>query len=117
MGLSVSGPTTGPAIGQAVQIPASGQTIVITGVGIANVPPAAPANGITVYPSFFFGRGAYGQVMLDDVRTTYLTNADKFDPLNQLRVMGWKCYYGTIILNQQFAARIESTSAFSATFG
>ena len=117
LGLSASGPTTGPAIGQAVQIPASGQTVVITGVGMAFTPPAAPANGITVYPSFVFGRGAYGQVMLDDVRTTYLTNADKFDPLNQLRVMGWKCYYGTIILNQLFAARIESTSAFSATFG
>jgi hypothetical protein len=104
-------------IGQAVQIPAAGQTVIITGVGVAQVPPAAPANTIVVYPSFIFGRGAYGQVMLDDVRTTYLTNADKFDPLNQLRVMGWKCYYGTIILNQLFAARIESVSAFSATFG
>lgn len=117
LGLSTSGPTSGPMIGQAVQIPASGQTVVITAVGVAQTPPAPPANGITVYPSFVFGRGAYGQVMLDDVRTTYLTNADKFDPLNQLRVMGWKCYYGTIILNQQFAARIESTSAFSTTFG
>ena len=100
-----------------MQIPAAGQTVVITGIGLAQVPPAAPGNGITVYPTFVFGRGAFGQVMLDDVRTTYLTNADKFDPLNQLRVMGWKCFYGTIILNQLFAARIESTSAFSTTFG
>lgn len=117
LGLSTAGPTSGPMIGQAVQIPAAGQTVVITAVGVAQTPPAAPANGITVYPTFVFGRGAYGQVLLDDVRTTYLTNADKFDPLNQLRIMGWKCFYGTIILNQLFAGRIESTSAFSATFG
>ena len=37
--------------------------------------------------------------------------------LNQLRVVGWKVFYGTIIENQQFFARIESTSAFSASFG
>lgn len=117
LALSPSGPTSGPMIGQATQIPADGRTIILTGTGVAQTPPASPANGVTVYPSFVFGRGAYGQVMLDDVRTTYLTTADKFDPLNQLRVMGWKCFYGTIILNQQFAARVESTSAFSTTFG
>jgi len=32
-------------------------------------------------------------------------------------VVGWKVMYGTIILNQQFFMRLESTSAFSATFG
>jgi N4-gp56 family major capsid protein len=117
LGISAAGPTSGPMVGQAVQIPASGQTVVISGIGLAQVPPAAPGNLITVYPTFVFGKGAFGQVMLDDVRTTYLTNADKFDPLNQLRVMGWKCFYGTIILNQLFAARIESVSAFSTTFG
>ena len=60
---------------------------------------------------------AYGQVMLDDVKFTYLTGADKSDPINQLRVVGWKCFYGPLIQNVQFAMRIESTSAFSATFG
>ena len=70
-----------------------------------------------MYPTFVFGRGAYGQVVLDEIKYTYLDKADKSDPLNQLRVVGWKCMYGTILLNVQFFMRIESTSAFSATFG
>ena len=116
LGLSAAGPTVGPLQGQAVQLQ-PGTTAVITGLGVAQSPPAAPGSGITVYPSFLFGRGAYGQVMLDNAKFTYLKDADKSDPLNQLRIVGWKAYYGTIILNAQFAARIESTSAFSATFG
>ena len=116
LGLSTAGPTSGPMQGQATQL-AGGQTVVITGIGASQVPPAAPATGVTVYPSYVFGRGAYGQVMLDDVKFTYLKEADKSDPLNQLRVMGWKAMYGTIFLNQQFMKRIESTSAFSTSFG
>lgn len=112
----VAGPTTGPLQGQATQL-AGGQTVVLTNTGVAQTPPAAPANGVTVYPTFIIGRGAYGQVMLDEIKTTYLKNADKSDPLNQLRVVGWKIFYGTLIENNQFFMRIESTSAFSATFG
>ena len=116
LGLTTSGPTIGPQAGQAVQL-AGGQTVVITGIGAAQTPPAAPGTGFTVYPTYVIGRGAYGQVMLDDARFTYLKEADKSDPLNQLRVVGWKCFYGTLIENQQFFMRIESLSAFSATFG
>lgn len=116
LGLSSSGPVVGPMQGQAVQM-SGGQTVTITGLGTAQTPPAAPATDITVYPTYIIGRGAYGQVMLDDAKFTYLKEADKSDPLNQLRVIGWKCFYGTLIQNQQFFMRIESTSAFSATFG
>jgi N4-gp56 family major capsid protein len=116
LGVSAAGPSVGPFAGQATQL-AANQTVVITGVGIPQVPPAAPANGITVYPTFIFGRGAYGQVKLDDVRFTYLKDADKSDPLNQLRVVGWKAFYGTLLENVQFFMRVESTSAFSVTFG
>jgi N4-gp56 family major capsid protein len=91
--------------------------VTITNIGTAQVPPAAPATGVTVYPCFFFGRGAYGQVVLEDVKTSFLTSADKSDPLNQQRVVGWKVFYATIILNQTFFARTECASAFSATFG
>jgi len=111
-----AGPPVGPFAGQATQI-APNQTIVLTNIGLAQVPPAAPAAGITVYPTFIFGRGGYGQVKLDDVRFSYLTGADKSDPLNQLRIVGWKCFYGTLLENSQFFMRIESTSAFSVTFG
>lgn len=116
LGLSPSGPTTGPLQGQATQM-AAGATVTITGVGVAQTPPAAPATGVTVYPTFVFGKGAYGQVVLDDIKTTFLKTADKSDPLNQLRVIGWKVFYGTLIQNQTFFCRIESTSAFTATFG
>ena len=116
LGLTTSGPTVGPMQGQAVQI-AAGSTVVITGIGAAQTPPAVPATGVTVYPTYIIGRGAYGQVMLDDAKFTYLKEADKSDPLNQLRVVGWKVFYGTLISNQQFFMRIESTSAFSSTFG
>ncbi len=116
LALSASGPTSGPLQGQATQL-APGQTVTLTGIGTAQTPPAAPATGVTVYPTFVFGRGAYGQVKLQDIQTSFLTGADKSDPLNQLRVVGWKVFYGTIILNQTFFARIESSSAFTATFG
>jgi N4-gp56 family major capsid protein len=116
LGLSPAGPTVGPLTGQAVQL-TGGTTVTITGIGAFQTPPAAPATGVTVYPSWIFGRGAYGQVMLDNVQFTYLKDADKSDPINQLRVVGWKCFYGTLIQNVQFAMRVESTSAFNATFG
>ena len=116
LGVCAAGPTVGPLAGQATQL-APGQTVSITGIGLAQSPPAAPATGVTVYPTYIFGRGAYGQVKLDEIKYTYLDKADKSDPLNQLRVIGWKTMYGTILLNQTFFGRIESTSAFAATFG
>ncbi len=116
LGLCVAGPTSGPLQGQATQL-APNQNVVITGLGVAQTPPAAPATGVTVFPTFVIGRGAYAQVELDDVKFSYLTGADKSDPLNQLRVIGWKVFYGTLITNQNFFARIESASAYTATFG
>ena len=116
LALSASGPTVGPLAGQATQL-APNQTVIITGTGVAQTPPAAPATGLTVYPTFVIGRGAYAQVMLDDVKFTYLTGADKSDPLNQLRVLGWKAFYGTLLVNQLFFARIESVSAYTSAFG
>ena len=115
LGLSASGPATGPLAGNAVQL-ASGATVVITGTGASQTPPAAPATGVTVYPTFFFGTDAYGQVVLDDVEYNYLSSADKSDPMNQTRVVSWKMFYGTIILNNAYMARTEAGSAFSATY-
>ena len=116
LGLSPQSPTVGPLAGQAVQI-APGTAVTITGVGVTRVPPAAPATGVTVYPTFIFGKGAYAQVMLDEAKVSYLEKAEKIDPLNQLRIVGWKIFYGTLIINQQFFMRIESASQFSPTFG
>jgi N4-gp56 family major capsid protein len=118
LGLSSAGPTSGPFIGQAVQM-AGNQTVTITGLGVTQAPPAFPgnANGLTVYPTFIIGRGAYAQVELDGVKFTYLKDADKSDALNQLRIVGWKAFYGTLLSNVMFMARIESVSAYTATFG
>ena len=116
LGVSAQGPTTGPLQGQATQLPPN-TVITVTALGASQVPPAAPATGVTVYPTFIFGRGAYAQVVLDNAKFTYLKEADKSDPLNQLRVVGWKNYYGTLIQNAQFMLRLESTSAFSTIFG
>lgn len=115
LALSGSGPAVGPLAGQATQL-ASGSTVVLTGIGTAQVPPAAPATGVTVYPTIFFGMDAYGQVLLDNVEYHYLKDADKSDPMNQTRVVSWKMMYGTIILNQAYMARTEASSAFSAGY-
>jgi N4-gp56 family major capsid protein len=112
LGLSASGPTVGPLAGQATQL-ASGSTVVITGVGAAQTPPAAPATGVTVFPTYFIANHSYGQVLLENPEFFYLTGADKSDRLNQTRVVSWKLFYSSIILNQAFLARVESSSAFT----
>lgn len=112
LGLSISGPSTGPLAGQATQL-TGGQTVVIAGVGTAQTPPAAPATGISIFPTIFIGNHSYGQVLLENPEFHYLTGADKSDPLNQTRVVSWKVFYGTILLNQAFLARVESSSAFA----
>lgn len=116
LGTSSSGPTVGPLAGQAVGL-APGAVITVQSVGVSRVPPAAPANGISVYPTFFFGRDAYAQVMLDDMKFYFLDKAEKVDPLNQLYMVGWKCMWNTLILNNNFMGRVEATSNFSASFG
>jgi N4-gp56 family major capsid protein len=109
---TTSGPTSGPLAGQATQL-ASGATVVLTGIGIAQTPPAAPATGVTVFPTIFIGNHSYGQVILENPEFFYLTGADKSDRLNQTRVVSWKVFYGSIILNQAFLVRTESSSAFT----
>jgi N4-gp56 family major capsid protein len=115
LGLCASGPTSGPLAGQATQL-ASGATVVITGVGASQVPPAAPATGVSVYPTFVIGENAYGAVELDSAKFEYLKEADKSDRHNQLRLIAWKIFYGMIILNQAFLMRIECGSAFAPTY-
>lgn len=116
LGVSGSGPTVGPLAGQAIGL-AAGAAVTVTGVGVARTPPAAPAATVTVFPTFVFGKDAYAQVMLDDMKFYFLDKPEKVDPLNQLYMVGWKCMWNTLILNNNFMGRIESTSAFSAAFG
>jgi N4-gp56 family major capsid protein len=112
LGLCYSGPSIGPLAGQATQL-TGGQTVVITGVGTAQTPPAAPATGVYVFPTIFIANQSYGQVLLENPEFHYLTGADKSDPNNQTRVVSWKVFYGSIILNQGFLVRTEHSSAFT----
>jgi N4-gp56 family major capsid protein len=116
LGLSTSGPTAGLYQGQATQL-AAGATVVITGLGLFQVPPAAPATGVTVYPTLVFGAEYWACTELEGVTWTSLFEADKSDPLNQLRIVGWKDFQGYVILNQQFGCRIESSVSNTGTFG
>jgi N4-gp56 family major capsid protein len=113
---SASAQTTGPLAGQAAILPA-GTTAVLTGIGLVQIPPAAPATGITVYPTFVFGQGYFACLQLEGAKWTFLGEADKSDVLNQLRVIGWKIFEGFVILNQQFGCRIETSVSNSGTFG
>jgi N4-gp56 family major capsid protein len=115
LGVCSAGPLSGPFQGQATQL-AGGQTVVITNIGVFQVPPSAPATGVTVYPSWVLAKYAYTQVVLDDIQVQLLDKADKSDPYNQLREATWKVDYGTMLDNNLFAIRIESASQFSTTF-
>ena len=113
---SPSGPTQGNLQGQATQLP-GGTTVTLTGVGVSKTPPAAPAAGVTVYPTFIFGVDSYATVTLSDIEVNYLDKPEKIDPANQLRMASFKLYNGTFIKNASFALRIESGSQFSLTNG
>ncbi len=118
LGLTTSGPSSGPATGQAVQLPAN-TLITITGIGLAQVPPAVPATNVTVYPIFVFGEDSYGVLKFEgkNVDWSYLDKAEKADPHNQTRVVAWTAWDGAMILNSSFMARIECASAFGPAFG
>ena len=116
LGLTTSGPSSGPFQGQAIGI-APGTAVVITGLGSMAIPPAAPATGVTVYPTFIFGKNAFACLKLEGVSWNRLMDADKSDPHNQLRSIGWKLFEGWCIKDQRFLCRLETTASNSGTFG
>lgn len=115
LAVTSAGPLSGPFQGQSTQL-AGGQTVVLTALGVYQVPPSAPATGVTVYPSWLLAKYAYTQVVLDDIQVQLLDKADKSDPYNQLREATWKVDYGTMLDNNLFAIRMESASQFSTAF-
>ena len=116
LGLSASGPTTGPYAGQAVQL-AAGSTAVITGIGLPQVPPAPPATGVTVFRTYVFGEHYFAALELKNIQWYRLMNADKSDPFNQLRIIAWKGWDGMVIMNQLFGGGIESSASGTGAFG
>ena len=75
---------------------------------------------VDVYATLFFGADAYGIVDLagHNLRSIYkpLGSAGAADPLDQQQTMGWKCMFGTKIIQDAFMLRLEtSTSTGSNT--
>lgn len=69
-------------------------------------------SNVDVYPILFFGKEAYGTVPLRGqgaVSPTVLRPGvrDKSDPLGQRGYVGWKTWHLTLILNQNWMARLE----------
>lgn len=94
--------------------PSTSATFVVGATG-AVAPPNCPVTGTTgnVHVSYIFGRGHYGVTKLSQGLRAYITaaGADKSDPLDQRRTMGWKRMMKAIVLNPNFGRRIESVSA------
>lgn len=83
----------------------------------AKVAPANPADTKTVYVSWVFGRDAYGRVELDRMSLqSYITppGPSWSNPLAQGRKVGSKVMWKSFILDNDFFARIETTSAFAS---
>ena len=99
-----------------MQIPAA-TTVVITALGIPQLPPAPPASGVTVFPNYVLGRDYFAALELAAIEWNKLTTADKSDPHNQLKIIGWKGWDGSIILNQLFGAIIECSASGTGAFG
>ena len=70
------------------------------------------ASTVTVYPTFFLGRGAYGVSEWSGMETFYkpLGSGGNKDPLNQVATVGAKIDFGAIILQQAALLRVESAA-------
>jgi len=80
-------------------------------------PPAAPANQVEVFVSWIFGQEAFGRVELNGMSlASYLTpaGASYSNPLAQGRKVGTKVMWKCFIIDNNFFARIESASGYSA---
>jgi N4-gp56 family major capsid protein len=95
---------------------AAGATVTITTApaGTEAVAPASPTDQKVVWTSFVFGKGAFGKVVLDGMSLqAYLTpNSPSYsNPLVQGRKVGAKVMWKPFILDNNYFARIETTSS------
>lgn len=116
LALTASGPAQGPLQGHAVQL-SPGATVTLTGLGSAKTPPAPPANGTTVYPTWVFGKDAFCTVTLADLEMYVIDTAERVDPVNQTKMCSFKFFNNVFVKNNAFAIRIESTGTTALAFG
>lgn len=92
-------------------------TITTAPAGTEAVAPVSPANGVSVYPGFVLGRGAFGTTVLNGMSLqTFVTpkGASDSDPLSQRRKVGAKYMRKSFILDNDFMERFETSSGIAA---
>jgi N4-gp56 family major capsid protein len=97
---------------------ASSEYLITTApAGTETVAPSSPASGVSVYPGFVCGKGAYGTVMLNGMALqTFITpeGSSDSDPLAQRRKVGAKVMRKTWVLDPSWIERFETSSALAA---
>lgn len=67
---------------------------------------------LTAHVSFVFGQNAYAVTNLQNMQTYTQGPGSVADPLEQKMTVGWKVGFKSVILNNNFFARIESISRY-----
>jgi len=101
-----------------LQAASSTFTIQTAPAGTEAVAPVSPATGVSVYPGFVCGRGAFGTAVLNGMSLqTFVTpkGPSDSDPLVQRRKVGAKFMRKSFILDNAFLERFETSSALAAT--
>jgi N4-gp56 family major capsid protein len=98
---------------------AAGSTLLVSTqpAGTEAQAPAPPASGREVFVAWFFGKDAFGRVVLNGMSLqSYITppGASWSNPLDQGRKVGSKVMWKCFVQDNDFFSRIEAASAYSA---
>lgn len=99
------------------QAASSTYTITTDPTGNELTAPVSPALGISVYPGFVVGKGAFGTCTLNGMSLQTFTTpkgASDSDPLSQRRKVGAKYMRKSFILDNDFIERYETSSGIAA---
>ena len=99
------------------QTTATSAAITAAPAGTEAVLPAAPAATVEVFVAWVFGKDSFGRVELDGMSLeSYITppGASYSNPLAQGRKVGTKIMWKSFIIDNNYFARIETGSAYSA---
>jgi N4-gp56 family major capsid protein len=65
------------------------------------------------YSNFIFGQNSYARIALDDLSSEMIIKGlgSGADPLNQRQSMGWKSFFGSVILDDGWVVNLTATQA------
>jgi len=89
-----------------------GEIATFAGVKVvrSNIPTIAST--VTVHTSYLFGADAFAVTDLQTLNTYKEGPGSVSDPLHQKMTLGWKVGFKSVILNNNFMARLESASGY-----